>query len=155
MQETLIAALQNPEVYDHPVGEISVLETHISWVILTGEFAYKIKKAVDFGFLDFSTLAKRHHYCQEELRLNRRFAPDLYLDVIGICETAGRPELQGPGEPIEYAVRMRQFPQQDLLSNVVTRHGLETSHIDEIVGLVASLHAGPGRCNAAGATGRP
>jgi len=146
MQETLITALQNPDVFDHPVGTISVLETHISWVILTGDFAYKIKKAVDFGFLDFSTLEKRHYYCREELRLNRRFAPALYLDVVGICGTAERPELYGPGEPIEYAVRMRQFPQQGLLSTIVARHGLAAAQIDEIVELVAGLHA---RCEVA------
>jgi aminoglycoside phosphotransferase family enzyme/predicted kinase len=141
VQETLITALQNPDVFDHPVGEISMLETHISWVILTGEFAYKIKKAVDFGFLDFSTLAKRHYYCQEELRLNRRFAADLYLEVVSVTGSVDRPVLQGPGEPIEYAVKMRQFPQQDLLSNIVARHGLGEAHVDEIAGLVADLHA--------------
>ena len=141
MQATLIAALQNPDVFDHPVGEISLLETHISWVILTGEFAYKIKKAVDFGFLDFSTLAKRRYYCQEELRLNRRFAPDLYLEVVSVTGSIDRPVLQGPGESIEYAVKMRQFPQQDLLSNIVARHGLGEAHVDEIADLVADLHA--------------
>jgi aminoglycoside phosphotransferase family enzyme/predicted kinase len=147
MQETLITALQNPDIYDHPVGALSMLETHISWIILTGEFAYKIKKPVDFGFLDFSTLEKRRYYCREELRLNRRFAPDLYLDVVGICGSAERPELNGPGEPIEYAVRMRQFPQPGLLSNIVAHHGLEAAHIDEIVELVAGVHA---RCAVAG-----
>ncbi len=155
MQETLIAALQNPDVYDHPVDEVSLIETHISWVILTGEFAYKIKKAVNFGFLDFSTLTKRHYYCQEELRLNRRFAADLYLDVVGVTGSADRPVLQGPGEPIEYAVRMRQFPQQDLLSNIVVRHELDEALVDEIVGLVSGLHA---RVDVADATtdyGRP
>ncbi len=141
MQEILIAALQNPDAFDHPVGEINVLETHISWVILTGEFAYKIKKAVDFGFLDFSTLEKRHYYCQEELRLNRRFAADLYLEVVSVTGSIDQPVLRGSGEPIEYAVRMRQFPQQDLLSNIVARHGLEAAHIDEIAGLLTDLHA--------------
>jgi aminoglycoside phosphotransferase family enzyme/predicted kinase len=155
MQETLIAALQNPDAFDHPVGEINVLETHISWVILTGEFAYKIKKAVDFGFLDFSTLEKRHYYCQEELRLNRRFAADLYLEVVSVTGSVDRPVLRGPGEPIEYAVRMRQFPQQDLLSNIVARHGLEAAHIDEIVGLLADLHARVDVADPATDYGRP
>jgi aminoglycoside phosphotransferase family enzyme/predicted kinase len=155
VQETLIAALQNPEVFDHPVGEISVLETHISWVILTGEFAYKIKKAVDFGFLDFSTLARRHYYCQEELRLNRRFAADLYLEVVSVTGSVDRPVLQGPGEPIEYAVKMRQFPQQDLLSNIVARHGLDEAHVDEIARLLADLHAGVDVADATTDYGRP
>ena len=155
MQEILIAALQNPDAFDHPVGEINVLETHISWVILTGEFAYKIKKAVDFGFLDFSTLEKRHYYCQEELRLNRRFAADLYLEVVSVTGSIDQPVLRGSGEPIEYAVRMRQFPQQDLLSNIVARHGLEAAHIDEIVGLLADLHARVDVADPATDYGRP
>ncbi|NNG12861.1 MAG: phosphotransferase, partial [Halobacteria archaeon] len=155
MQETLIAALQNPDVFDHPVGEISVLETHISWVILTGEFAYKIKKAVDFGFLDFSTLTKRHYYCQEELRLNRRFAADLYLEVISVTGSIDRPVLQGSGESIEYAVKMRQFPQQDLLSNIVARHGLDEAHVDEIAILLADLHACVDVADATTDYGRP
>ena len=78
--DELIQALQDPALYDHPVEDFSVIETHISWVILTGNFVYKIKKPVNLGFVDFSTLDKRQHFCAEELRLNRRFAPDLYLE---------------------------------------------------------------------------
>jgi aminoglycoside phosphotransferase family enzyme len=74
---SLIHALQNPALFDHPVLQFEVIETHISWVLLTGPYAYKIKKPVNFGFLDFSTLAKRKHFCEEELRLNRRLAPTL------------------------------------------------------------------------------
>ena len=74
---SLIEALQNPAIYDHPVQGFRVVETHISWVLLTGHYAYKIKKPVNLGFLDFSTLDKRRHYCEEELRLNRRLCPDL------------------------------------------------------------------------------
>jgi aminoglycoside phosphotransferase family enzyme len=87
----LINAMLNPTVFDHTVDEIELLETHISWVILTGDFAYKIKKPVNFGFLDFSSLEKRRHFCQEELRLNRRFAPQLYLDVITITGSEEQP----------------------------------------------------------------
>ncbi len=80
--EELVRALQNPDLFDHPVKSFSLIETHISWVLLTGHFAYKFKKPVKFGFIDFSTLEKRKHYCTEELRLNRRFAPELYLQVL-------------------------------------------------------------------------
>ncbi len=139
-QQVLIRALQNAALYGQVTGAISVLETHISWVILTGEFAYKIKKAVDFGFLDFSTLEKRLLYCREELRLNRRFAPDLYLDVISITGTAERPALEGAGAPLEYAVKMRQFPQQGLLSTIAAGRKLESGHIDELAHLVADSH---------------
>ena len=77
----LIRALHQADAYDHPVEEIQLFETHISWVLLTGQFAYKIKKPVNFGFLDFSSLEQRRFFCAEEVRLNRRLAPDLYLDV--------------------------------------------------------------------------
>ena len=79
-----IKTMLNPEVYDHPVKNIDFIETHISCVVLTGDFVYKIKKPVNFGFLDFSTLEKRHACCLDELRLNRRLAPDIYLDVVSI-----------------------------------------------------------------------
>ena len=154
-QKTLIRALQDPASYGHPVGDIHLVETHISWVILTGNIAYKIKKAVKFGFLDFSTLDKRHFYCDEEVRLNRRFAPDLYLDVIEVTGQVERPVLQDGGRPIEYAVRMRQFAQQALLSRLAADHTLTTGHIDEITGLVWTIH---GRAAVAGVDepyGRP
>lgn len=112
--DNLILALQDPALYDHPVKEFQVLETHISWVILTGDFAYKIKKPMDFGFLDFSTLARRKHFCEEELRLNRRLAENLYLEVLPITGSAEAPELAGQGEAFEYAIRMRQFDQSEL-----------------------------------------
>ena len=140
-QVTLISALQDPAFFDHPVDDIRLIETHISWVILTGEFAYKIKKSVNFGFLDFSTLEKRHFYCEEEVRLNRRFAPGLYLDVVAVRGSVGHPFLHADGSPIEYAVRMRQFPQHALLSAMASRHGVTPEHIDEIAGLVAAMHA--------------
>ncbi|MEA2093717.1 MAG: AAA family ATPase, partial [Pseudomonadota bacterium] len=139
-QENLVCALQHPLVYDHPLGRITVLETHISWVILTGEYAYKIKKAVNFGFLDFSTLEKRHFYCQEELRLNRRFAAGLYLDVVAITGSLEQPSLNGAGDALEYAVRMRQFPQEDLLSSIASHKALTPSCVDDMIELVAGMH---------------
>ncbi|MEX0605040.1 MAG: AAA family ATPase [Marinobacter sp.] len=111
----LILALQNPSLYDHTVTNFQVHETHISWVILTGTYAYKIKKPLDFGFLDFSTLDRRKRFCEEELRLNSRLAGELYLDVVPITGTPEQPELNGNGEPFEYAVRMRQFDQRNQL----------------------------------------
>ena len=110
----LILALQNPELYDHPVRDFQVFETHISQVILTGDYAYKIKKPMDFGFLDFSTLERRRHFCEEELRLNSRLAKSLYLDIIPITGTPQEPQLGGDGEAFEYAIRMHQFDQADL-----------------------------------------
>jgi len=91
---TLVQALQNPALYDHPVHQFQVIETHISQVLLTGEFAYKIKKPMDFGFLNFSTVPRRKHFCEEELRLNRRLAAPLYLQVIPVT---GTPQKSGAG----------------------------------------------------------
>jgi len=140
-QALLIQAIQSAAVFDHPVESIEVLETHISWVILAGDYAYKFKKAVNFGFLDFSTLQKRHFYCQEELRLNRRFARQLYLDVVGITGSVVEPLLNGPGEPLEYAVKMRRFSQDCLLGKLAAKRQLLPEHVDEIAALLAGIHS--------------
>ncbi|GMR03930.1 MAG: bifunctional aminoglycoside phosphotransferase/ATP-binding protein [Gammaproteobacteria bacterium] len=144
----LIAALQDPACYDHPVTAVELVETHISWVLLAGDYAYKIKKPLDLGFLDFSTLEKRHHFCNEELRLNRRLAPQLYLEVVAITGTPETPELNGAGAPIEYAVKMAQFPQEAQLDRVLARGELHVRHIDSVAAELAAFH---GRIAAAGA----
>lgn len=144
----LLQALQNPSLYSHSVTGFRVLETHISSVLLTGDFAYKIKKQLDLGFLDFSTVARRKRFCEEELRLNRRLAPDLYVDVVPISGTPEAPVLGGTGTPIEYTVKMRQFPQEVLLDRVLAAGELELSHMDELAALVADFH---GRIEVAGA----
>lgn len=136
----LIAALMDASVYDHPVQEIRLVETHISWVILTGEFAYKIKKPVDLGFLDFSTLDKRRFYCEEELRLNRRLAPEIYLDVVPITGTAQEPVLGGRGNIIDYAVKMMEFPQDAQLDRLLMRGGLGPRQIDAVARFIADFH---------------
>lgn len=110
-EKELIASLLHESVYPHPVENIRLLDTHISWVILTGSIAYKIKKPIKLEFLDFSSLEQRKHFCEEELRLNGRWAPELYLDVVHISGSFENPVVGGEGEPIEYAVKMLQFPQ--------------------------------------------
>ncbi len=138
---SLIQSLLNPAAYEHAVDHIELIETHISWVLLTGQYAYKIKKNVQFDFLDFSTLEKRHFYCDEELRFNRRFAPDLYLNVVPITGKMENPQVNGSGTPIEYAVQMRQFDNHNLLSHVAERGELSTAMIDEIATLTAEFHS--------------
>jgi aminoglycoside phosphotransferase family enzyme/predicted kinase len=135
-----VNALLVPDYYNHPVTQFELIETHISWVILTGPYAYKIKKPINLGFLDFSTLAQRRHYCQEELRLNRRLAPDIYLDVILIRGTADLPRLGGTGEVIDYAVKMRQFPQAAQLDRLLQHGELRTEYLDAIADVVARFH---------------
>src|SRR5215471_15449716 len=139
--DRLIQALTDLSVYAHPTTAITVLQTHISWVVLTGPYAYKIKKPVNLGFVDFSTLAKRHFFCQEELRLNRRLAPHLYLDVVPIAGTPEQPDLDGQGTPIEYAVQMVQFAQETLLSHLIDVGGLRGAHIDHLAQEVSAFHA--------------
>jgi aminoglycoside phosphotransferase family enzyme/predicted kinase len=140
-QPQLIRSLLMPAVYDHPVTEIQLIETHISWVILTGDFAYKIKKPVDLGFLDFSTLDKRAFCCNEELRLNSRLAAPIYREVVPLTGSAAEPVLRGDGAIIEYAIKMVQFPQQAQLDNMLANGELENYHMDAFARRVAAFHA--------------
>jgi aminoglycoside phosphotransferase family enzyme/predicted kinase len=117
-----------------------IIETHISWILLTGQYAYKIKKPVNFGFLDFSTLEKRHFCCIEELRLNRRLAADLYLEVVTITGTPEHPEIGGAATAIEYAVKMRQFPSGQLLSEHARNGELDADQINQLSDIVADFH---------------
>lgn len=140
MSQTLIAALQNPALFPHPVEQFQVIETHISWVLLTGPYVYKIKKPMNFGFLDFTTLAAREHFCQQELKLNQRLTENLYLEVLPITGSAEVPQLGGIGDAIEYALKIRQFPQEGLLSTLQVKGELTTSHIDEMARQIAEFH---------------
>ena len=135
-----IQAMLKPEFYDHPVNTCQLIETHISWVILTGNFVYKLKKPIDLGFVNFSTLKKRKFYCEEELRLNRRLAPNLYLDVIPISGSAENPALTGKGKVFEYAVKMQQFSQDMQLDHVLARNELRQDMIDSFADLIAKFH---------------
>lgn len=138
--QTLIHALQDPTLYDHPVTDFQVLETHISQVLLTGDYAYKIKKPMDFGFLDFSTVERRRHFCEEEVRLNRRLAAPLYLDVLPVTGSAESPVIGGTGEAFEYMIRMRQFSQDQLFDGLQERGRLTPELLDELARQVARFH---------------
>ncbi len=135
-----ITRMLSADIFDHPVSHIQLIETHISWVILTGQYAYKIKKPVNFGFLDFSTLEKRQHYCDQELQLNRRLAPEIYLKVIAITGSKDHPSLKTRGKTIEYAVKMKQFPQAAQLDNMLASGKLNNDHIDAIAQMVTEFH---------------
>jgi aminoglycoside phosphotransferase family enzyme/predicted kinase len=132
--------LTQTECYGHPVGEVRLIETHISWVLLAGDYAYKIKKPVDLGFLDFSTLALRLHACEEEVRLNRRLAPDYYLGVVAIIGSPDAPHLGGAGDAFEYAVQMRRFPPEQTLDHLAQRGELGVDQIDRLAARVARFH---------------
>lgn len=139
-QQRLITVLQDPQRYPHPAGKIEVIETHISWVLLAGDYAYKIKKALNLGFLDYSTLDKRRACCNEELRLNRRTAPQLYLDVISIGGSEDVPVF-GAQPAIEYAVKMRRFDADALLDKCLTQGCVDARHIDTLAATIARFHA--------------
>jgi len=131
-----IRELLRPDAFPHPVARLELRETHLSWIVLTGRDAYKIKKALKLDFIDASSLERRRHYCEEELRLNRRLAPELYLDVVPITRTAGGLRIAGAGEAAEYAVHMRQFDPGDELSSLLEQ---EAVSLREIVGLGETL----------------
>jgi uncharacterized protein len=136
----LIAALMKPGAHDHFVKKCELIETHASWVILTGAFAYKIKKPVNLGFLDFSTLEKRRFCCEEELRLNRRLAPEMYLGLAPVFGPPEQPKWTGKGQAIEYAVKMAQFPQEAQLDQTLARGALQPRQIDAFACLIARFH---------------
>jgi len=140
VSQTLIAALQNPSLFPHPVEQFQVIETHISWVLLTGPYVYKMKKPVNFGFLDFTSLPARQHFCEQELMLNQRLTDDLYLEVLPITGSIEAPQLNGEGEAIEYVLKMRQFPQEGLLSTLQAKGELTTAHIDDMARQIAEFH---------------
>jgi len=135
------AALLRPSAFAHPVTRLELLETHVSWIILTGPFAYKIKKSVRLEFLDASTLALRRHLCEEELRLNRRLAADLYVDVCPITREAGVLRVGGSGEAIEYAVRMKEFDTSQELSALLDQGQVSPEEITRLAQRLAKFHA--------------
>ncbi|MDX2271320.1 MAG: AAA family ATPase [Cyanobacteriota bacterium] len=139
----LIQQMLQPGFYPHSVTlPIELIQTHISYIFLTGDFAYKVKKPLDFGFLDFTTLEKRHHFCLEELRMNQRGAPDLYLEVLPISQADGDPyQLAGHGEAVEYVLKMRQFPQEALFSRLFEQGELTIGHMEALGRVVAEFHA--------------
>jgi uncharacterized protein len=136
----LVQALQRKELFDHAVDHFELLETHISYILLTGPYAYKFKKPVKFGFLDFSSLALRKFYCEEELRLNRRLALGLYQDLIPITGSEMAPRLRGQGSVLDYCVKLVQFPQAMLLNQVLERGEFEPYRIDALAEQIASFH---------------
>lgn len=141
MEPLLIQSLRQPNVYPHPVRAVTLIETHISWVLLTGRYAYKIKKPVNLGFLDFSTLEQRRFFCEEELRLNQRFAPQLVLDVIAIHGTPQQPQFGGTGPVIEYAVKMREFPQDRCVDVLLAQGALTPADFVRFAHHIAQFHA--------------
>ncbi len=134
------SAFSDPDFYPHPVGSIQVEETHISRVFLTGDFVYKVKKPVDFGFLDFTTLEKRKRYCEQEVLLNQRLSEGVYLDVVAVTQEPTGYTLNGSGKPVEYAVKMRQLPRERTMLELLRRGNLSSGMVQELVHVLTHFY---------------
>lgn len=149
-----IEALLHPGAYPHEVGRIELVATHVSWVVLTGPYAYKVKKPVRFDFLDASTLERRAALCAEELRLNHRFAPDIYLDVVPVVRAGEGFKVGGGGPPVEYALRMRQFDPACCLPELLQREAVTAEDARQVARMLADIHARSGIAPAGSDFGR-
>ena len=146
----LLAALLQPEAYPEPTQRVEFLQTYISYIFLTDKHAYKIKKPVNFGYLDFSTLRKRHYYLEQELLLNRRLAPEMYLAVLPVVQRRGRLFIGGRGEPREYALQMLRLPQHLMMDEIAARGELTAAMMARIVARLVPFYreaASGGRIN--------
>jgi aminoglycoside phosphotransferase family enzyme len=138
-QKEVVDALKKPDAYDEETGQIDLCQTHISFVFLTDKFVYKVKKAVNFGFLDFSTLDKRQFFCEKELELNRRLCPDMYLEVVPINKS-NIIKVKGEGETVEYAVKMKRLPQDSIMTILLDENKVDNKLMDKIAKIVADFH---------------
>jgi hypothetical protein len=138
----LIQQMQQPGFYPHPCQEpIQLIQTHCSYVLLTGDYVYKLKKPVNFGFLNYSTLELRRHFCHEELRLNQRGAESLYLEVLPIYQSNEQYQFGAYGDAVEYALKMRQFPSDALFSTMFELGKINESYIEDLGRVVARYHS--------------
>ncbi|MDZ7640691.1 MAG: hypothetical protein U5J62_01505 [Desulfurivibrio sp.] len=136
----MVRFLLQPEVYPEPAATVELVQTHISYVLLAGDYVYKLKKPVDFGFLDFSSREQRRHYCHEEVRLNRRLCPEIYLDVVTLTrdgpanpEEAAGFALDGAGEAVDYLVKMVRMPAAGMMRRLLERGELRQPHLELII----------------------
>ena len=139
-QTEIVRAMQRPDFYPHPVEAVSLQETHISRVLLTGYFVYKIKKPVDLGFLDFTTLEKRRHFCRMEVELNRRLARDIYLGVVSITKKDRTYHLAGSGETVEYAVKMKQLPAESSMALLLPEGKIDSRSVAQLARVLAGFY---------------
>ena len=140
----LAQALLNPDFYPGTPSNIDLVQKATSWVFLTGEYAYKIKKPIDYGFLDYTTLEKRRFYCNREIVLNRRLCPDIYLDTVSITEDKNGISVEGKGKAIEYAVKMKQMPQSDMLDVLLQKNEVPDDAVERIARKLAEFHGKAG-----------
>jgi len=140
VQKQVVEALMKPKAYDEEPGKIELTQTHISFVFLTRNFVYKVKKAVNLGFLDFTTLEKRRFFCEKELELNRRLCEGMYLEVVPI-NRSDVIKIKGEGETVEYAVKMKRMPQESMMNKLLEENKVDSKLIDEIAKIIAEFHS--------------
>jgi aminoglycoside phosphotransferase family enzyme len=141
VQNQVVKALMTSAAYDDDTGKIELIQTHISYVFVTRKFVYKVKKAVNLGFLDFSTLEKRRFYCEKEVELNRRLCRGMYLEVVHINKSNGVIKVKGEGETVEYAVKMKRMPQDKMMNQLLDKKRIDEKTIDRIAKIVAEFHS--------------
>lgn len=139
--EYSVKALFKPEAYDEKTSKVELIQTHISYVFLTDDHVYKVKKPVDFGFLDYTTLKKRKFFCQEELRLNRRLCPDVYLEVVPINRWGSEIKIKGRGRTIEYAVKMRRLADDRIMTRLLEDDKVDAQTVGQIAKIMADFHS--------------
>ncbi len=139
VQKQVIEVLANPEAYDEEVEQIELKQTHISYIFLTKNFVYKVKKAVNFGFLDFSTLEKRRFFCEKELELNKRLCGDMYLEVVPISKS-NIIRIGGKGRVIEYAVKMRRIPEENIMTRLLEKGKIDKKIIKKMAKIISEFH---------------
>ncbi len=135
-----LTSMLRPEVYPKPTTRVEFLQTYISYIFLTDQHVYKVKKPVNFGYLDFSTLRKRHYYLQQELVLNRRLAPEMYLAVLPIAKRHGSLKVGGAGQIVEYALQMLRLPQHLMMDEIADRQELTPAMLARIVGRLVPFY---------------
>ena len=140
MTKGIVNDLAKSEAYPEQTKNVEMLQTHISYIFITDDYVYKIKKPVNFGFLDFSTLDKRLFYCQKEIELNKRLSPDVYLDVIPITDEGEKLAMGGKGEIVDYAVKMKKIPMDKLMKNLLKKGKLTKEMIEKVSKKIADFH---------------
>jgi len=136
-----IAEMMVPSLYGKGVKRVRLIQTHTSWVFLTGTHAYKVKKPVNFGFLDYTALSARRFFCAEEFRLNQSLSPDIYIEVLPIAEVRGRLKLGGRGRIVDYCLAMKELPQEWIMTEQLRHDRVTFEHIDQIARSIAEFHA--------------
>lgn len=141
MSKEISRDLLDPNAYPDPTKSVEPLQTHISFIFITDDYVYKVKKAVNFGFLDFSSLDKRLYYCQQEIELNKRLSPDIYLGVLPVTDESDRLVIDGKGDVVDYAVRMKKIPMDRLMKKLLREGKVTQGMVDEVAKKIAVFHA--------------